>query len=225
VPDGAELVLQDVLTLDGRQLKDAACIFASPPCQRYSYMAMPWSRAKREASWQRWMRDSPFSPGFRLNDLFNACFRIQREASEAAGHHIPLVVENVCGAQPWVGPARAMAGRLRFGQTLRAGRRAKITGTGSWFFAKDNPDAFCWRKNGHAPLGLVNTESGHGQNPVNGVKDRDVDGYSRNHPEAFGWKMPRTSSHSVARKAASAQIAEIPYALSEYIARAFFPNP
>jgi hypothetical protein len=42
----------------------------------------------------------------KLTALFDACFRIQREACEAAGHHIPLVVENVCGAQKWVGRAR-----------------------------------------------------------------------------------------------------------------------
>jgi hypothetical protein len=110
VPDGAELVLQDVLTLDGRQFAGADLILASPPCQRYSYMAMPFSRGKREASWQRWQRDSPFSPGFDLNDLFRACFRIQREASAAAGRYIPLVVENVKGAQPWVGRAKAHFG-------------------------------------------------------------------------------------------------------------------
>src|ERR1035441_6124164 len=40
------------------------------------------------------------------NELFKACFRIQREASEAAGHYIPMVVENVRGAQKWVGQAR-----------------------------------------------------------------------------------------------------------------------
>jgi hypothetical protein len=110
VPDGAELVLQDVLTLDGRQFAGADLILASPPCQRYSYMAMPFSRGKREASWQRWERDSPFSPGFDLNDLFRACFRIQREASAAAGRYIPMVVENVKGAQPWVGRAKARYG-------------------------------------------------------------------------------------------------------------------
>lgn len=41
-----------------------------------------------------------------LTALFEACFRLQREASAAAGRHIPLVVENVCGAQKWVGRAR-----------------------------------------------------------------------------------------------------------------------
>ena len=53
---------------------------------------MPWKRAKA------------LPPPD--NTLFDACFRIQREACEAAGRHIPLVVENVRGAQPWVGRAR-----------------------------------------------------------------------------------------------------------------------
>jgi hypothetical protein len=53
---------------------------------------MPWSRAKA------------LPPPD--NTLFEACFRIQREACEAAGRHIPLIVENVRGAQKWVGRAR-----------------------------------------------------------------------------------------------------------------------
>ena len=81
-----ELVLQDVLTLDGRQFRDAAVIVASPPCQAYSYRAMPWKRAKALP---------PPS-----NGLFDACFRIAKEAG------VPLVVENVNGAQPWVGTAK-----------------------------------------------------------------------------------------------------------------------
>jgi site-specific DNA-cytosine methylase len=59
----AQLVIQDVLTLHGSQFKDAALIVASPPCQRYSWMAQPWSIAKREASWQRWERTAPIWRG------------------------------------------------------------------------------------------------------------------------------------------------------------------
>lgn len=88
----AQLVIQNVLTLHGKQFKDADLIVASPPCQAYSYSAMPWSRAKA------------LPPPD--NSLFEACFRIQREASEAAGRHIPLIVENVRGAEKWVGRAR-----------------------------------------------------------------------------------------------------------------------
>lgn len=87
-----QLVIQDVLTLHGRQFKDAALIVASPPCQAYSYRAMPWKRAKALP---------PPS-----NALFEACFRIQAEAMEAAGHFIPLVVENVRGAQKYVGRSK-----------------------------------------------------------------------------------------------------------------------
>lgn len=98
-----ELVLQDVRTIDGARFKDAELIVASPPCQRYSYMAMPWKRAKAKIAWYR----DPKHPERleELNELFNACFRIQREASAAAGRHVPLVVENVNGAQRWVGRA------------------------------------------------------------------------------------------------------------------------
>jgi hypothetical protein len=92
-PYPGQLVLQDVLTLDGAQFRDAAAIVGSSPCQEFSYRAMPWKRAKALP---------PPELGTRL---FEAQFRIQREASAAAGRHIPMVVENVCGAQRWVGSA------------------------------------------------------------------------------------------------------------------------
>ena len=87
-----KLILRDIRSIHGSELKDAAVIVASPPCQAYSYRAMPWKRAKA------------LPPPD--NTLFNECFRIQREASEAAGHYIPLIVENVRGAQKWVGRAQ-----------------------------------------------------------------------------------------------------------------------
>jgi hypothetical protein len=88
----AQLVIQDVRTLHGSQFCNAALIVASPPCQAYSYRAMPWKRARA------------LPPPD--NELFETCFRIQREACEAAGRHVPLIVENVRGAEPWVGRAR-----------------------------------------------------------------------------------------------------------------------
>jgi hypothetical protein len=100
----AQLVVQDVTTLQGSQFKTADLIVASPPCQEYSYMAMPWTLAKAKAAAIR--ADNSGIELERLNRLFSACFRIQREASEAAGRHIPLLVENVRGAIPWVGRSR-----------------------------------------------------------------------------------------------------------------------
>lgn len=102
----APLIVQDVRTLHGRQFRHATLLVASPPCQTYSYMAMPWRRAKQLAAEYR----SGHRPLHHLTALFDACFRLQREATTAAGHHIPLIVENVRGAQPWVGPARAHYG-------------------------------------------------------------------------------------------------------------------
>ena len=68
-----QLVIQDVLTLHGSQFRNASVIVGSSPCQEFSYRAMPWKRAKALP---------PPDLGMKL---FNAQFRIQREASEAAG--------------------------------------------------------------------------------------------------------------------------------------------
>jgi len=119
-----QLVLQDVRTIHGKQFKDAALIVASPPCQAYSYRAMPWKRAKA------------MPPP--CNALFDACFRIQREASEAAGRRIPLVVENVKGAQPWIGRSRWNFGSFHLWGDVPAlmptGSVRKQDGDPSWFY-------------------------------------------------------------------------------------------
>ncbi len=140
-----QLVLQDVLTIHGSQFKSASLIVASPPCQEYSYMAMPWSRAKNiAAEYRSGVRDVK-----KLTALFDACFRIQREASEAAGRHIPMVVENVRGAQPWVGRARANYGSFYLWGDVPAlmpiphkARKFNPDGTnhvtGSWFAIADS---------------------------------------------------------------------------------------
>ena len=130
----AQLVLQDVLTLHGSQFHDAALIVASPPCQFYSYCAMPWSRAKALAAA---VRADPVLLDKELA-LFRACFRIQREACEAAGRHIPMVVENVRGAIPWVGRSRWNFGSFHLWGDVPAlmppGRVKKQTGDPSWFY-------------------------------------------------------------------------------------------
>jgi hypothetical protein len=189
----AKLVIQDVLTLHGSQFKDAALIVASPPCQGYSYRAMPWKRAKA------------LPPPD--NTLFEACFRIQREASEAAGRHIPLIVENVRGAQPWVGRARWNYGSFYLWGDVPAlmpitFKTAKVPGQDWNRFKQTGEVSPHWR--------------------MEGVKGSD--GYERDHPNAFGWKKPGTSSNSPHRKMASAMIAKIPLPLSRYIAATFKPR-
>src|SRR5580704_3597985 len=98
-----QLVLQDILTLDGRQFCRAAVIVASPPCQAYSRRAMPFGGLWLE---HNRMDDDGAPAGNYLgkdpifNDLFRACFRIAAEADR------PIIVENVKGAQRFVGRAR-----------------------------------------------------------------------------------------------------------------------
>lgn len=243
----AQLVLQDVLTLHGSQFRDADCIVASPPCQEFSYMAMPWSRAKQIAAALQGKGEFPegYTGSRRVADLtalFDGCFRIQREACEAATmaygctrcgvyhpatkldgceftpRYVPMVVENVKGAQRWVGKAKAnfgsfyfwgdvamvggrvVAGRLQFGDFTRAAKRGgKVDGFNFHQF-----------KNAGQPGGSFQSAA---------VKEF---GFGRGHD----WRqdpIARFNSKPSARKAASAQIAKIPYALSSYIARALQP--
>jgi C-5 cytosine-specific DNA methylase len=215
-----QLVLQDVLTLHGSQFKDAACIVASPPCQKYSYMAMPWRRAKVEAAWQRWFRDSgsPFADRFALNDLFDACFRIQREASEAAGHDIPMVIENVQGAQAWAGRSRYIYGSFHLWGDVPAlmpyGRPMKNETGGTWFGIdgsgkRTEPNCARDRIAQKQSVWFNDDKRKCGGDWFGSGKDCSL--------------MRSMSSKSSARKAASAQIAKIPFPLSSWIAQCFKP--
>ena len=210
-----QLVLQDALTLHGSQFRDAACIVASPPCQRYSYMAQPWQRAKREVRWQQWERDSPFGDRLAgLRALFDACFRIQREACEAAGRYIPMVVENVKGAQPWVGRAKWRYGSYYLWGDVPAlmpitMRTVKVDGFN-----------FHQHENG-LPGGSFQSAA---VAAMDGTK-HGGDWFS-GYGGGFGWdhsQMRQHSSKSPARKAASAQIAKIPFELSRHIAAIYKP--
>jgi hypothetical protein len=189
----AQLVIQDVTTLHGSQFKGADVIVASPPCQAYSYRAMPWKRAKA------------LPPPD--NTLFETCFRIQREACEAAGRHIPLIVENVRGAQPWVGRARWNFGSFYlWGDvpalmpiTLREAGGTKQRGSGAAWFDK----ALDERRREATAIKNGADWFGSGSNCS---------------------LQRRHGSKSTARKAASAMIAKIPLPLSRHIAAVFRPE-
>jgi hypothetical protein len=131
------LILKSILELNGYDLRHSvnpALIVASPPCQEFSYMAQPWKRGKRIAAGLRlpssdlsaqellWEEHGQqitdamcghgtFPDGYKgsrtlaeLTALYRACFRIARECG------CPIVLENVKGAQPWVGKAQANFG-------------------------------------------------------------------------------------------------------------------
>ena len=232
----AKLVLRDVLTIHGSEFKDAALIVASPPCQEYSYMAMPWSRAKAKAAAIR--ADETGAELERLNRLFNACFRIQAEASLAAGRHIPMVVENVRGAQPWVGRARYNFGSFYLWGDVPAlmppqiKRHTKVGGT---HISKVGFNVACVRKFAHGDPNLSMEDGrklpgfrfdGSGRSfqsaSVEGVKAAQdgLGGYGG----TFGWNntpMRRGNSKSDGRKFASAMIAKIPEPLARHIAAVY----
>ena len=229
VPENAELVLQDVTTLHGSQFRDASIIFASPPCQNYSYLAMPWSRSKSDNSQaakalrRKWETEGPD------NRLFDACFRIQREASEAAGRYIPLIVENVRGAQPWVGrsacnygsfhlwgdvPALMPFSHKRFHKiaspSLHLGDPRCLPGSPARLRYEE-------RRQGQKVPGFRFDGSGRSFQPSSGTK---IGGDWFRDPTCHS----KHGSRSSARKAASAQIARIPFELSSHIARVYFPR-
>ena len=207
------LVVQDMLTLHGSQFRDAALIVASPPCQFFSYTAMPWSIAKERAARTR------ACPDLLAKELalFNACFRIQREAIEAAGWHIPLVVENVRGAIPWVGRSRWNAGSMYLWGDVPAlmprYRHVKVKsfrfdGAGGSF----------------QTASVRRTDIGNGARFTSrdcGVEARQ--GWFNDHPRTPD-SLASSSSKSYARKAASARIAKIPIELSAWIARCYKPT-
>lgn len=259
-----QFAIQDVLTLHGSQFKDAAVIVASPPCQEYSYMAMPWSRGKQiAAEYQSGVRDVA-----NLTRLFDDCFRIQREACESAGRHIPMIVENVRGAQRWVGRSRWHYGSfhlwgdvpalmpmtfrgskvpmmpvddslkvgfqqnamLQLREGIKSGDRCKDRESGQWTTGWNVKNAQDYRDSQKLP----------GNNAARRWEDRDVkrlgdatkgaggawfgETYAEQKLNGRVMHGRGTSSHSASRKAASAQIAKIPFALSSWIARVYKPE-
>ena len=196
-----ELRIRDIRSIHGSELKDATCIVGSSPCQEFSYRAMPWKRAKA------------LPPPYLGIELFNAQFRIQREAIEAAGHYIPMVVENVRGAQKWVGHARYHYGSfylwgdvpalmpMTFSAVKTTGRNLSKDATAKWGTHNMGPG-----EQMHAEIAEGRKNGG------------DWFGSGENCSE-----QRKHGSRSSSRKAASALIAKIPFALSQHIARCFKP--
>jgi hypothetical protein len=235
-----ELRIRDIRSIHGSELKDATCIVGSSPCQEFSYRAMPWKRAKA------------LPPPYLGIELFNAQFRIQREAIEAAGHYIPMVVENVRGAQKWVGQARYHYGSFYlWGDVpalmpstfnIRTSTTPPGNGAGAplWKDRKlnslshatmtDESREWYGFEDGRKHDGSGWTEKGslksHNRLVANtGVKQAGISG-PRNNGKGDAWFQDGAAQHgskSNARKAASALIAKIPFPLSSHIARCFKP--
>ncbi|MDP1873675.1 DNA cytosine methyltransferase [Phenylobacterium sp.] len=239
-----ELVLKSILDLDGAACADADLIVASPPCTEYSYMAMPWSRAKQIARALR--GEDVFPDGYKgsrtldeLNALFNACFRIQREASQAAGRYIPMVVENVRGAQPWVGRAAANFGSYYLWGDVPALMPTVVDARKVPGFRFDGSGRSFQTASveAHVAVKVPALDGGRRTDKGKGARFTSRDcGVEREVAEGrkgagagagaewFDQNLCKLSSKSPARKAASAKIAKIPLALSSHIARVYRPQ-
>jgi hypothetical protein len=252
---------------------------------------MPWSRSKQMV--RALHGKDEFPEGYsgsrtveQLNELFNTCFRIQREACEAAGHYIPMVIENVRGAQKWVGRANAHFGSFfLWGDVGMVGNRVVCvvegkllggSGVAPRSFAgklpKGNASSPMWKdraisgyghqeqhlgtiadfvdeRNGLKVPGFrfdgsggsfqsatvkVASEHGRRTDPGKGAhfttRDCGIEATAiKNGGDWFGSgencsEQRKHGSKSNSRKAASALIAKIPFALSQYIAQSFKPE-
>lgn len=224
----AQLVVQDVLTLHGAQFKGADLIVASPPCTEYSYMAMPWTRAKQIR--RALLGHDDFPQGYKgsrtieeLTRLFDACFHIQQEACDAAGRHIPMVVENVRGAQEWVGRAAWNYGSFYLWGNVPAlmPMASSYKTCGMNWSDRNNPNnRRSFTDNGALFSGIkIPSEGGR----FTSVKQPGLTGVCNNGKGSrrFQDGAARSGSKSNARKMASAMIAKIPHELSAHIAKTY----
>ena len=199
---------------------------------------MPWSRAGLAPLKIR--ADETGAEIAKLNAIFNACFRIQREASEAAGRYVPMVVENVRGAIPWVGRSRWNFGSYHlWGDVpalmppIEAARQSSGHGLerspGRIEADQSQPAAQPRAFNGEATKLPGFRFDGSGQ-----VSRRRRGGASARAARISAMAAKSTAvvrpgactslpSASPRRKAASARIAMIPQALSEWIGRVYLP--
>jgi hypothetical protein len=254
----AELVLQDVLALDGADLADAAVIVASPPCQEFAYRMQPWKMARAQKpenppawwykisrdmspgemqEWKEWQTTHPIPPPD--TSLFEACFRIQREASEAAGRHVPLIVENVRGAQKWVGYAKWHFGSYFLWGDIPAlmpiARSQKVYGQNFSRFSETGQTSPHWRLEGLKQAKRLYLRDGHShtRHLANPAEHLAIDGAGIKLASPGHFTKPGSGldwfdrgaalfgSDSMKRKAASAMLAKIPFPLARHIAQVF----
>ena len=215
-----ELILRDVRSIHGSEFADADIIVGSSPCQEFSYRAMPWKRAKA------------LPPPYLGIELFQAQFRIQREACEAAGRYIPLIVENVRGAQKWVGRARWHFGSYYLWGDVPAlmpmTSAFKHPGTRRWNDYNDfgivSP---AWTTSSFKTVGHLNKRDGHTHTRHLTNQAEHFKGSGSGSGSGSVWfdsNLCVLPSQSTDRKAASALIAKIPFPLAQHIARVFKPE-
>lgn len=196
----AKLVVQNVLTLHGSQFKTADLIVASPPCQEYSYMAMPVENVRGAQEWvgrARWNFGSFYLWGD-VPALMPMTFRSQKFNPDGTAH----------GPGSWFAIA----------DSKNRGARAIKNNGGSWFNIAHNTTSGKGQ-NPDGRKGVPHRTAGHWTNPAEheGMKHRGSG------EVWFDTGPASLPSKSPARKMASAMIAKIPLPLARHIACVFKP--
>src|ERR1041385_4628850 len=262
-----EFVQRDVRDIHGSELADADLIVASPSCQEFSYRAMPWKRAKAlgppvdgiNLFWQCWRIQQEAIEAsscghceglgktwagvgalLMASDYYGP--EVCSVCNGSGKRYIPMVVENVRGAEKWVGGARwhyssyylwgDVPAIMPFtGSAQKANPDGTNHGQGSWFKIADSVNRGArkvpgmnfhdYEKTGKPGRSFQSAAVARLRDGQKSVQD-GLGGYGG----TFGWNntpMRRGNSKSAGRKAASAQIAKIPYPLARHIAEVFFP--
>lgn len=236
-PDHFDLVIEDICNVRGADYAHVDLIVGSSPCQDFSYRAMPWSRAKA--------MHAPFLGMW----LFWQQFRIQREICEAKGEYVPMIVENVRGAQPWVGRARGNFGSYFLWGDVPA-LMPRAIGGGGRARQKRGDDGL--KNPGFRFDGSGKSFQTESVERYEGVKVPSLTGRSPTAPgsgnrftsveaaerlaegikqggdwfnaESINSSSRKYGSKSPARKAAAAKIAKIPLAISQFVGQVYLPG-
>ena len=192
-PENTRRIITDVRTfsiLDYETCK-ISLVCASPPCQEFSYRSFPFKRCRELAA--------TVPPN---TSIWEACVRIAKECNA------PLVLENVRGAQKYMGKA--------------------VAHYGSFYLWGDVPAML---PHGRPIKGFVRNFEGRTKtkfpgecdrvNPVTLKKMVVSEKYKNSfedHPSA------QMSSQSMSRKEWSARAAIIPIELSTWIGQCFYPR-
>lgn len=161
-------------------------VVASPPCQEFSYRAMPWSRARNLPPPDK--------------SIWEACVRIAKELGA------PLILENVKGAQKYMGKAAWHFGSYYLWGDVPALWPIPNHRCGARIPGQD------WSR--YHKTGEVSPQWN-----IQGVKQPGLKGR-----KWFSEGMAKLPSGSSRRKLASAMIAMIPYPLALHVGQVFHPG-
>jgi hypothetical protein len=212
-PEGAYFLQADVRKIAGpmhdKQGRKISLVVASPPCTEFSYRSFPFKRCRKLAA--------TVPPD---KSIWEACERIAKECNA------PLVLENVRGAQKYMGKAKAHYGSFYLWGDVPAllpiGRPTK--GFLPNPYGKGGNKTNSMQRPEKGTLEKLKTKFPRECERVNPAIFKKMVGSEKyknrfeDHPSA------KMSSQSMSRKEWSAKAAMIPWELAYWIGTCFLPK-